>query len=118
MPLMARAIPTDYPFRCAHCGTAQTVRVLSASPRKARVLSCPSCGGARRFLPPGEASTTLTHREQVVLDLVGQGLTASAIATMIGVGRVRVYQLQQRALAKQAAATATRQAAPRRRRAA
>lgn len=38
----------------------------------------------------------------MVLDLVGQGLTASTIAGMIGVGRVRVYQIQRSALAKQA----------------
>lgn len=55
-----------------------------------------------RLLPPGGIAATLTHREQVVLDLVGQGLTASTIAGMIGVGRVRVYQIQRAALAKQA----------------
>ncbi len=99
---MPCAKPTDYSFRCAHCGAVKAVRVLSSAPRKARVLPCVQCGGPRRFLPPGDVSTALTHREQVVLDLTGQGLTASAIARMIGVGRVRVYQILQRALGKQA----------------
>lgn len=102
---MPCAKPTDYSFRCAHCGAIKTVRVLSSAPRKARVLPCQSCGGPRRFLPPGDVSTTLTHRERVVLDLTGQGLTASAIARMIGVGRIRVNQLQRAALAKQAIRT-------------
>lgn len=100
---MPRRTPAEYPFRCAQCGTVHTLRVLSPSPRRARIETCRKCKVPRRLLPPGGIASTLTHREQVVLDLTGQGLAVSEIATMIGVGRVRVYQLQRAALAKQAA---------------
>lgn len=36
------------------------------------------------------------------MDLTGHGLAVRDIASMIGVGRVRVYQLRRSALAKQA----------------
>ena len=100
---MARRTPAEYPFRCAHCGTVHPLRVLSPAPRRAKIEMCRKCKVPRRLLPPGGVSSTLTHREQVVLDLTGQGLAVGEIAAMIGVGRVRVYQLQRAALAKQAA---------------
>lgn len=108
---MARRPSAEYPFRCAHCGTVHELRVFSAAPRRAKIAVCRKCKVSRRLLPPGGIASTLTHREQVVIDLTGQGLAVSAIAGMLGVGRVRVYQIQRAALAKQAVGKFAGQAA-------